>query len=108
MTEDGQSKRFFCHLSSVFRLLSSVFCNLKVFLRFLLVAGEAAGIVETEAVGLCFTPEDASELVETLLRLKNDAPLRRRLSANGVAAAPKYRRDALAEKMLGLLAEIHR
>ncbi len=77
-------------------------------MKFLMAAGEAAGIVETEAVGLCFTPEDASELVETLLRLKNDAPLRRRLSANGVAAAPKYRRDALAEKMLGLLAEIHR
>jgi hypothetical protein len=30
------------------------------------------------------------------------------LNANGVVAAPKYRRDALAEKMLGLLAEIHR
>jgi hypothetical protein len=30
------------------------------------------------------------------------------LSANGVAAAPKYRRGALVEKMPGLLAEIHR
>lgn len=69
------------------------------------VAGEAAGIVESEGVGLCFTPEDASALVETLLRLKKDATLRRRLSANGVAAAPKYRRSALAEKMLGLLEE---
>jgi len=67
------------------------------------VAGEAAGIVEAEKAGLCFTPEDAEMLAEKLRVLKNDPSLRSQLAANAIAAAPKYSRTKLAARMLTLL-----
>ena len=67
------------------------------------VAGESAGIVEREAVGLVFEPENAVALAEGVRRLAQDAVLYQRLRDNCLAAAPRYDRVALAQRMLGVL-----
>lgn len=63
------------------------------------VAGESAEIVQREGVGLVFVPENVDQLVEGLLQMKSDAALRSRLRAAGLAAAGRYDRSALAERM---------
>ena len=70
------------------------------------VAGESAGIVEREAVGLVFEPENAVALAEGVRRLAQDAVLYQRLRDNCLAAAPRYDRVALAQRMLGVLAAV--
>jgi glycosyltransferase involved in cell wall biosynthesis len=67
------------------------------------VAGESAGIVAREGVGLVFEPENAQALREGLLRLAQYQALYQRLRDNGLAAAPRYDRAALAQRMLGVL-----
>ena len=67
------------------------------------VAGESAGIVAREDVGIVFEPENAAALCEGLLRLRDDAELYRRCSDNGIAAARRYDRAALALAMLATL-----
>ena len=67
------------------------------------VEGESAEIVRTENVGITFEPENAPELCIALLRLAKDRSLRDRLRANCAAAAKKYDRKQLANKMLGVL-----
>ena len=67
------------------------------------VAGESAEIVTAENVGLTFTPEDAGELVDGLLRLRDTAGLRERVAGNGPRAALRYDRRALAADMLAVL-----
>jgi glycosyltransferase involved in cell wall biosynthesis len=67
------------------------------------VAGESAGIVERERVGLVFEPENVDALVAGLLRLKTDAALRARLSESGLQAARSYDRATLAARMLASL-----
>jgi glycosyltransferase involved in cell wall biosynthesis len=64
------------------------------------VAGESAEIVEREDVGRTFEPENVDALVRTLLMLRDDKPLLARLRANGLAAAARYDRTALAAQML--------
>jgi glycosyltransferase involved in cell wall biosynthesis len=67
------------------------------------VAGESAAIVQREGAGIVFEPENAAQLVDGLLRLRDDAPLRRRLAAAALAAATRYDRRALALRMLDIL-----
>ena len=67
------------------------------------VAGESAGIVEREGVGLVFPPEDAQALRDGVLRLAEDLALYQRLKANCLAAGPRYERATLAREMLGVL-----
>jgi glycosyltransferase involved in cell wall biosynthesis len=67
------------------------------------VAGESAGIVEREGVGVVFEPEDTEALVQGLLQLRRDEVLRRRLAEAGRAAAGRYDRNALALRMLEVL-----
>ncbi len=67
------------------------------------VAGESAGIVAREGVGLLFEPENAVALVEGVRRLAGDQALYQRLRDNGLAAAPRYDRVALAQRMMGVL-----
>jgi hypothetical protein len=68
------------------------------------VEGEAAEIVATNDVGLCFTPDSAEELADCLLRLHGDASLLARLSANGPKAAQRFDRQQLAKDMGDLVA----
>jgi glycosyltransferase involved in cell wall biosynthesis len=63
------------------------------------VAGESAAIVQREGAGIVFEPENAAQLVDGLLRLRDDAPLRRRLADAALAAATRYDRRALALRM---------
>jgi len=72
------------------------------------VAGESAGIVEREQMGLVFEPENADELVTGLLQLHNDKMLYAQLRQNAIAAAPRYERKNLAMDMLGILLRLTR
>jgi glycosyltransferase involved in cell wall biosynthesis len=67
------------------------------------VAGESAGIVEAEDVGLVFEPENVDALLAGLRRLADDDALYQRLRANGPAAARRYDRANLAARMLKVL-----
>lgn len=67
------------------------------------VAGESAEIVEKEQVGLVFEPEDDAALCDALVRLREDQEGYEAFRANGIAAAYRYDRAALAGQMLGLL-----
>lgn len=64
------------------------------------VAGESAGIVEREGVGIVFEPENVGQLVDGMLRMSSDDPLRARLRERGLEAARRYDRSALADEML--------
>lgn len=70
------------------------------------VLGESAEIVEREGVGIVFEPENASALVASLIKLRDDHKLYHRMRANNIVAAPKYDRTILAERMLRMLIEI--
>lgn len=67
------------------------------------VEGESAGIVTRYEIGLTFEPENASQLVACLQRLRDDADLRQRFAANGPLAASRYDRRVLSNDMLAVL-----
>jgi len=67
------------------------------------VAGESAEIVRREGCGLAFEPENVDELVQGLLTLQRDDPLRQRLRTAALAAARRYDRGELASRMLTLV-----
>lgn len=67
------------------------------------VAGESAEMVRAENVGIVFEPENAEELVAQMKALRNDRPRYEKYRANGLVAARKYDRTALAMEMLALL-----
>ncbi len=64
------------------------------------VAGESAGIVEKEGVGLIFEPENSGDLVKKLLKLRSERELYMELRNNSLQAAHRYDRSELAGKML--------
>lgn len=70
------------------------------------VAGESAGIVEREGVGLVFEPENAGALCNSLLRLQRDRALYERLKMRCLAAAARYDRTARAREMLAILERV--
>ncbi|MCC7279508.1 MAG: glycosyltransferase [Chromatiaceae bacterium] len=70
------------------------------------VAGESAGIVQREGVGLVFEPENAQALRDGLLRLAQDQALYQQFQARCLDAGPRYDRSALAGKMLEVLAAV--
>jgi len=67
------------------------------------VRGESAEIVESEAVGITFEPENARDLHDKLVALSEDRILVRALGGNGVKAAGKFDRVHLAGQMLRLI-----
>ncbi|MFO7641303.1 MAG: glycosyltransferase family 4 protein [Candidatus Competibacteraceae bacterium] len=70
------------------------------------VAGESAGIVEREGVGLAFEPENVGALCEGVLRLARDRALYERLRTRCLAAAPRYDRTARARELLAILEQV--
>jgi glycosyltransferase involved in cell wall biosynthesis len=70
------------------------------------VAGESAAVVEKEGVGLVFEPENAAELCDKLIQLKNNAALYEKLRGRCILAARNYDRTVLARRMLGILEEV--
>jgi len=67
------------------------------------VKGESADIVKSNEIGLTFEPQDATALVAGLKLLKQDETLKKRLGKNGILAARKFDRLALAKDMLIIL-----
>lgn len=70
------------------------------------VRGESADIVQTEAVGLTFAPEDSRSLASTLQRLRDEKELYTTFKHNGPSAAGKYTRTALADRMISMLEKL--
>ena len=67
------------------------------------VAGESADIVRQEGVGEVFEPENAGQLVASLLGLKADPARLQRYRDNCLAGAGRYDRAALGLRMLRVL-----
>lgn len=67
------------------------------------VQGESAQIVQSEDAGLTFEPENAVELASLLIKFDDNRELASRLGRNGLAAARKYDRQHLANRMLHLI-----
>ena len=72
------------------------------------VAGESAEIVRKEAVGEVFESENSHELVQGLLRLRDDPARYQAYQKNGLDAAQRYDRKALALSMLDILKTLER
>lgn len=64
------------------------------------IEGESADLIEQNACGLLFEPENFNELAEHIVALKADPARRETLRHGGLAAAPRYDRNALADMML--------
>lgn len=67
------------------------------------VAGESRRIVEREAVGIPFEPEDPEALLAALRHLADDDATRQAMKENGPRAAGRYDRTTLARDMLLVL-----
>jgi glycosyltransferase involved in cell wall biosynthesis len=67
------------------------------------VAGESAAIVQTEQVGEVFEPDNAQQLVDAFLKLREDEARVKIYQANGLYAAKRYDRKQLAANMLKIL-----
>ena len=72
------------------------------------VAGESADIVRKEAVGEVFESENAKELVAGLLRLRDNPAQYEIYRQNGLSAARRYDRKALALSMLDIVKTLGR
>lgn len=70
------------------------------------VEGESAGIVRDAQAGIVFEPENANELVRHIKRLAADHHEYEGYRANGLNAAKKYDRSALAARMLSYLKKL--
>ena len=70
------------------------------------VAGESAGIVREEGVGVVFEPENAAQLVDALEHMQRDVAAYDGYRRRCLEAARKYDRSALAAKMLARLATL--
>jgi hypothetical protein len=70
------------------------------------VEGESADIVRQHGAGEVFEPENAAQLVQGLLRLKDDAALRQRYRTQALAAAALYDRRTLGLRMLEVLEQL--
>jgi glycosyltransferase involved in cell wall biosynthesis len=64
------------------------------------VAGESAEIVRREQVGEVFESENTQQLVDGLLRMRDDSIAYASFQQNGLAAAQRYDRKNLAQQML--------
>lgn len=69
------------------------------------VRGESAAIVEQEAVGIPFEPENAVELRDRLLALAADPASVQNYAANGATAARRFDRTHLARRMLEIIVD---
>lgn len=67
------------------------------------VAGESAGIVEREAVGIVFESENTEALCAGIRKMHVDVQLYDSFRANALIASRRYDRSELAGKMLGVM-----
>jgi glycosyltransferase involved in cell wall biosynthesis len=69
------------------------------------VKGESADIVQTNKVGLIFEPENARQLYDRLVELKEDSEKYLQFQKNALIAANKYDRISLAREFESLLSQ---
>ncbi len=70
------------------------------------VAGESADIVRREQVGEVFESENSNQLVEALLRMRDDRDRYLAFRANALDAAGRYDRKSLAQDMLRVITSL--
>jgi glycosyltransferase involved in cell wall biosynthesis len=70
------------------------------------VVGESAEIVTREGAGLCFEPENPTELAALISRLYRSPTERATIARSALAASSKYDRKAQAASMLETLVAI--
>ncbi len=70
------------------------------------VEGQAQEIIEKYGAGLCFKPEDETDFLEKLERLKNDKTLYETCLSGCEKLARDFDRKVLAEKMLGIITKV--
>ncbi len=70
------------------------------------VRGESAAIVEQAYCGIVVPPGDAPALLAAIRRLRDEPALRKELTDNGLAAAPRYDRKTLAARMLAIFGRV--
>lgn len=70
------------------------------------VAGESADIVRRERVGEVFESENAQQLLDGLLRMRDQSDTFAGYQRNGLAAAKRYDRKNLAQTMLQVLTDL--
>lgn len=72
------------------------------------VGGEAKALMERAGAGIAIEPENAMELAGAILRLRHEPETRRMFAANGRRFVEReFRREALAQKYLGVLRGLH-
>lgn len=65
-------------------------------------AGEATAIIQKTNSGLTVEPESVEQIVEGILKLKNDLDLYNKIRKNSLLNASVFSRDLMAEKMLSI------
>ena len=71
------------------------------------VQGESADIVKDSGAGIAMESDNAQQLVDAVLALKDDNELRNRLCTNGRQfVGQQYTRDSLAKKMLDVMQRV--
>lgn len=71
------------------------------------VQGESAAIVEKSGAGIAMESDNAQQLVDAVLKLKDDKAFRDTLCSNGRRfVSQHYTRDSLARKMLDILKRV--
>lgn len=68
--------------------------------------GEATSIIEKTQSGLTVEPENVSQIVEGILKLKNDTEHYQLLKNNSLNCAPKFSRDLMADKMSDVMLKL--
>ena len=68
--------------------------------------GEGSEIVKAADAGPVIAAEDPSTLAASVLELATQPDARHRFAANSLAAAPTYSREAQAQKMINVLADV--
>ena len=68
--------------------------------------GEATGIIQDTNSGLTVESENVNQIVEGLLKLKNDSDLYNELRQSSIDVAGQFSRDLMAEKMLTIFIRV--
>jgi glycosyltransferase involved in cell wall biosynthesis len=70
--------------------------------------GEATGIIQNTNSGLTVDSENVDQIVEGILKLKNDSELYNELRQSSIDVASQFSRDLMAEKMLSIFSNLEK
>jgi glycosyltransferase involved in cell wall biosynthesis len=69
-------------------------------------SGEASKVVEEDGAGVCILSGNPQIFAQTVLELKNNHVLRKKLAEAGCKAAPKHTREKQAQKVIDVCQEV--